>query len=66
LVVNFLLILFMKLLCPFYLIFLLTPLTKTTAQNVATVEENLFKINILLPGVAYEHGFTTKNTLYSE
>jgi len=56
----------MKLLHPFVLLLFFTPLTKTIAQDIPSVEKNLFKINLLLPGVVYEHGFTTKNTLYSE
>jgi hypothetical protein len=31
-----------------------------------SVEKNQFKINMLLPGFVYEHGFDAKNTLYSE
>ncbi|OXG03913.1 hypothetical protein BC749_105255 [Flavobacterium araucananum] len=31
-----------------------------------SVEKNQFKINMLFPGFVYEHGFDTKNTLYSE
>ena len=31
-----------------------------------SVEKNQFKINFLFPGFIYEHGFDTKNTLYSE
>lgn len=36
------------------------------AQDKPAVEKNLFKLNLLLPGVVYEHGFNNKNTLYSE
>jgi hypothetical protein len=36
------------------------------SQNHPSVEKNQFKINMLLPGFVYEHGFNTKNTLYSE
>lgn len=36
------------------------------AQDKPSVEKNLFKLNVLLPGVVYEHGFNKKNTLYSE
>ncbi|TRX30865.1 hypothetical protein FNW52_19685 [Flavobacterium sp. ZT3R18] len=39
---------------------------KTTAQETTVVEKNQFKINLILPGVVYEHGFSDKNTLYSE
>lgn len=56
----------MKLLRPFILFLFFTPLTKTIAQDIPSVEKNLFKINLLLPGVVYEHGFSNKNTLYSE
>lgn len=35
------------------------------SQN-SSVEKNQFKINMLLPGFVYEHGFDEKNTLYSE
>jgi len=35
-------------------------------NNSVAVEKNLFKVNILLPGFIYEHGFDQKNTLYSE
>ncbi|MEG2101927.1 MAG: hypothetical protein RRY99_10510 [Flavobacterium sp.] len=30
------------------------------------VVKHQFKINLLLPGFVYEHGFNSKNTLYSE
>ncbi|MDA6071806.1 DUF3575 domain-containing protein [Flavobacterium sp. AC] len=38
------------------------------AQDEAAiaVEKHQFKINMLLPGFAYEYGFDSKNTLYSE
>lgn len=38
------------------------------AQDEAprAVAKNQFKINLLLPGFVYEHGFDAKNTLYSE
>ena len=41
-------------------------LANSYSQEVPSVEKNLFKINFFLPGVVYEHGFTAKNTLYSE
>jgi hypothetical protein len=41
-------------------------LSTTNAQEKPSVEKNQFKINVLLPGVVYEHGFNEKNTLYSE
>jgi len=37
-----------------------------SAQEKPAVEKNLIKLNLLLPGVVYEHGFNEKNTLYSE
>ncbi|MFW0739970.1 hypothetical protein [Flavobacterium sp. T12S277] len=36
------------------------------SQENISVEKNQFKINLILPGIVYEHGFTEKNTLYSE
>ena len=38
------------------------------AQDEAptSVVKHQFKINLLLPGFVYEHGFNAKNTLYSE
>lgn len=47
------------------LIFALATLS-ASAQEVPSVQKNLFKINLLAPGVVYEHGFTEKITLYSE
>ncbi|PIF30349.1 hypothetical protein CLU81_0768 [Flavobacterium sp. 9] len=35
-------------------------------EAVTSVRKNQFKINLLVPGFVYEHGFDTKNTLYSE
>jgi hypothetical protein len=36
-------------------------------DDIVSVAKNQFKINPLLsPGFVYEHGFSTKNTLYSE
>jgi hypothetical protein len=51
-----------------YFLFVLffAQIVTSTAQNSTSTEENLFKINLLLPGFVYEHGFTAKNTLYSE
>lgn len=53
-----------------YLFLLLSVLfiNAVQAQNEAatTVEKNQFKINVLFPGFVYEHGFSAKNTLYSE
>jgi hypothetical protein len=56
----------MKLSHSIVLFLLFTPLFNAIAQDTPAVEKNLFKINLLLPGVVYEHGFSTKNTLYSE
>ena len=39
---------------------------KLNAQDKPSVEKHLFKINLLLPGAAYEHGLDTKNTLFSQ
>ena len=36
------------------------------AQNSPSVEKHQFKINVLLPGVVYEHGLNSKNTIYSK
>ncbi|MBC5839560.1 hypothetical protein [Flavobacterium muglaense] len=41
-------------------------LSTVNAQENPSVEKNQFKINVLLPGVVYEHGFDEKHTLYSE
>lgn len=35
-------------------------------EPVTAVQKNQFKINMFLPGFVYEHGFDSKNTLYSE
>lgn len=35
-------------------------------EAVTAVRKNQFKINMLFPGFVYEHGFSEKNTLYSE
>jgi hypothetical protein len=56
----------MKLCHTFLFALLFVPLLTIIAQDKTSVEKNLFKINLLLPGVAYEHGFDAKNTLYSE
>jgi hypothetical protein len=50
----------------FSLILVFLFLANTYSQETPSVEKNQFKINLLLPGVVYEHGFTPKNTLYSE
>ncbi|WP_432223112.1 hypothetical protein ACRASX_16335 (plasmid) [Flavobacterium sp. TMP13] len=34
--------------------------------NTVLVEKNQYKINILIPGIVYEHGFSSRNTLYSD
>ena len=53
-----------------YFLLVLTVLSTISIQAqdeaVTTVSKNQFKINFLLPGFVYEHGFDTKNTLYSE
>ena len=56
----------MKLCRLFILLLLFCPLINAVAQDVPSVEKNQFKINVLLPGFVYEHGFDQKNTLYSE
>lgn len=56
----------MKLLNSFVLFLLFTPLIKTIAQDIPTVEKNLFKIDFLDPGFTFEHGLTTRSTLNSE
>lgn len=35
-------------------------------ETSVSVAKNQFKINMLLPGFVWEHGFDAKNTLYSE
>ncbi|RKR11985.1 hypothetical protein C8C83_3745 [Flavobacterium sp. 90] len=35
-------------------------------EVVTSVRKHQFKINMFTPGFVYEHGFDTKNTLYSE
>ncbi|UTN03614.1 hypothetical protein L0669_20080 [Flavobacterium bizetiae] len=53
-----------------YLLLILSVLfiNAVQAQDDApvSVAKNQFKINMLFPGFVYEHGFDTKNTLYSE
>jgi len=52
-----------------YLLLLLSVFIVNVIQaqdEVPSVEKNQFKINMISPGFVYEHGFTTKNTLYSE
>jgi hypothetical protein len=44
----------------------LLAMTILQAQDGPSVEKNQFKINVLAPGIVYEHGFNAKNTLYSE
>ncbi|MBW4361842.1 hypothetical protein [Flavobacterium taihuense] len=56
----------MKFFQSFFLLFLFAPFFTIIAQDNPTVEKNQFKINMLLPGFVYEHGFSNKNTLYSE
>ncbi|TDO95618.1 DUF3575 domain-containing protein [Flavobacterium sp. 245] len=52
----------------YFLLALLIGVTSIYAQDEASVsvEKNQFKINMLFPGFVYEHGFSEKNTLYSE
>lgn len=44
----------------------LLSLSSINAQEKITTVKSQFKINVLLPGFVYEHGLSTKNTLYSE
>ncbi|WP_316633735.1 hypothetical protein [uncultured Flavobacterium sp.] len=51
----------------FLLLFVLIVNTVQAQEETSSVAKNQFKINaILLPGFVYEHGFSAKNTLYSE
>ncbi|TDE05645.1 hypothetical protein [Flavobacterium hiemivividum] len=50
----------------FLLFSILLAFTTLQAQDNAAVEKSQFKINVLVPGIVYEHGFSDKNTLYSE
>jgi len=52
----------------FLLLLFIISFTTIQAQEEAPVSvvRNQFKINMLLPGFVYEHGFDAKNTLYSE
>lgn len=54
----------MKFFYSFSLLFI--PFIFALAQENPSVEKNQFKINMLLPGFVYEHGFNDKNTLHSE
>lgn len=47
-------------------LFLFTISSHAQEEASTSVEKNQFKINLLLPGFVYEHGFDAKNTLYSE
>ncbi|MEO6175722.1 MAG: hypothetical protein ABIP27_11285 [Flavobacterium circumlabens] len=49
-----------------FLSLLLTNTLLAQEEAPATVVKNQFKINMLYPGFVYEHGFSDKNTLYSE
>ncbi|WPO78610.1 hypothetical protein [Flavobacterium sp. KACC 22761] len=51
-----------------YFLMLLFAGSYVHAQDEAAVSvvKNQFKINVLFPGFVYEHGFSEKNTLYSE
>lgn len=44
----------------------LVGLFKLNAQEKTNVENHLFKVNLFLPGLVYEHGLDAKNTIYSE
>jgi hypothetical protein len=48
------------------ILFCLLSLASINAQEKITKVKSQFKINVLLPGFVYEHGLSTKNTLYSE
>lgn len=52
----------------FLLLLILAGFSTVYAQDEAAVSvaKNQFKLNILLPGFVYEHGFSEKNTIYSE
>lgn len=52
----------------FLLLLFLAAIPAVYAQDEAAVSvaKNQFKINVLFPGFVYEHGFSEKNTLYSE
>ena len=47
-------------------VFILMTISNSNAQEKPAVEKSQFKINVLLPGFVYEHGLSSKNTLYSE
>lgn len=49
-----------------FLLLIFLAFSSSKAQEKPTVKKNQFKINVLLPGIVYEHGFDEKNTLYSE
>jgi len=48
------------------LFFAVIPAIHAQDEAAVSVAKNQFKINILFPGFVYEHGFSDKNTLYSE
>jgi hypothetical protein len=50
----------------FILSLLFCPSIKSVAQDVPTVEKNQFKIDFLSPGITYEHGLSTNNSLFTE
>ena len=54
-----------KIICSLFLSALLINVVQAQ-EGSTSVEKNQFKINLLFPGFVYEHGFNTKNTLYSE
>ena len=50
----------------FLCLFLFGRTFSIAAQDLPSVAKSQFKINVLLPGIVYEHGLSAKNTLYSE
>jgi hypothetical protein len=38
-------------------------MTVLQAQEEPSVEKNQFKINVLAPGIVYEHGFNAKHCI---
>jgi putative salt-induced outer membrane protein YdiY len=47
-------------------LFLLCIFAANAQDEAPSVRKHQFKINMLFPGFVYEHGFSAKNTLYSE
>lgn len=46
--------------------FMALTIPNSFAQNIPSVAKSQFKINVLLPGLVYEYGLSSKNTLYTE